>query len=162
MVNNLLTKLPDDGRQKEPSSEVVVNICGVLNNLVTGSSLAARDITYFDGLPKLVGIKSTHDNRWAVCKVAVGYTYCTSKMCYTLIQAFAHLHDIWCWMLHKVLQHISLHTRLFVPSVDLGLIFFSSSAKMKAAKAAATVLSNMFQYKKLHKSYKEVRGRRND
>lgn len=28
---------------------------------------------------------------------------------------------------------------------------------MKAAKAAATVLSNMFQYKKLHKDYKNVR-----
>ncbi|XP_070762770.1 plakophilin-3a [Enoplosus armatus] len=91
VVNNLVTKLPDDGHQKEPSSEVVVNICGVLNNLVTGSSVAARDISFFDGLPKLVGIKNSHD---------------------------------------------------------------SSTGKVKAAKAAATVLSNMFQYKKLHTSYK--------
>nr|XP_033490177.1 plakophilin-3a [Epinephelus lanceolatus] len=92
VVNNLVTKLPDDGHKKEPSSEVVVNICGVLNNLVTSSSLAARDITFFDGIPKLIGIKNSHD---------------------------------------------------------------SSSGKMKAAKAAATVLSNMFQYKKLHKNYKQ-------
>lgn len=63
VVNNLVTKLPEDGRQKEPSSDVVVNICGVLNNLVTCSSVAARDITFFDGLPKLAGIKNSHDNR---------------------------------------------------------------------------------------------------
>ncbi|XP_067446078.1 plakophilin-3a [Thunnus thynnus] len=92
VVNNLVTKLPEDGRQKEPSSEVVVNICGVLNNLVTSTSVAARDITFFDGLTKLVAIKNCHDN---------------------------------------------------------------STAKIKAAKAAATVLSNMFQYKKLHKDYKQ-------
>lgn len=63
VVNILVTKLPADGHQKEPSSEVVVNICGVLNNLVTSSYLAARDITFFDGLPKLVGIKDSRDNR---------------------------------------------------------------------------------------------------
>uniref|UniRef100_A0A4W6DBS1 Plakophilin 3a n=1 Tax=Lates calcarifer TaxID=8187 RepID=A0A4W6DBS1_LATCA len=91
-VNNLVSKLPADGHQKEPSSEVVVNICGILNNLVTSSSLAARDITFFDGLTKLVAIKNSGD---------------------------------------------------------------SSPGKMKASKAAATVLSNMFQYKKLHKQYKE-------
>lgn len=63
VVNPLVTKLPSDGQQKTPSSEVVVNICGVLNNLVTSSFYAARDIAFFDGLPKLVGIKDTHDNR---------------------------------------------------------------------------------------------------
>lgn len=63
LVNHLLPKLPDDGQQKEPSSDVVVNICGALNNLVISSEVAARDITYFDGLPKLIGIKTTHDNR---------------------------------------------------------------------------------------------------
>ncbi|XP_077372770.1 plakophilin-3-like isoform X2 [Festucalex cinctus] len=91
VVNNLVSKLPADGYQKEPSSDVVVNICGILNNLVTCSQVAARDVCFFDGLPKLVAIKNTND---------------------------------------------------------------SSSGKMKAAKAAATVLSNMFQYKKLHKDYK--------
>ncbi|KAK1887268.1 Plakophilin-3 [Dissostichus eleginoides] len=93
VVNNLVSKLPDDGNQKDPSSDVVVNICGVLNNLVTSSSIAARDITYFDGLPKLTSIKTM------------------TGTC--------------------------------------------STGRMKAAKAASTVLSNMFQYKKLHKSYKE-------
>lgn len=63
VVNNLVTKLPSDGHQKTPSSEVVVNICGILNNLVTSTSVAARDVSYFDGLPKLVGIKTSHDNR---------------------------------------------------------------------------------------------------
>ncbi|CDQ64864.1 unnamed protein product [Oncorhynchus mykiss] len=92
VVNVLVTKLPSDGHQKEPSGEVVVNICGILNNLVAGSSLAARDITFFDGLPKLFAIKSSHN---------------------------------------------------------------SSSGKLKAAKAASTVLFNMFQYSKLHKDYKQ-------
>nr|XP_046249759.1 plakophilin-3-like [Scatophagus argus]XP_046249844.1 plakophilin-3-like [Scatophagus argus] len=62
MVKVLVSKLPSDGLQKTPSSEVVVNICGALNHLVTCSSLAARDISYFNGLPKLVGIKTSHDN----------------------------------------------------------------------------------------------------
>ncbi|KAM9815226.1 plakophilin-3-like isoform X1 [Syngnathus typhle] len=99
VVNNLVTKLPADGYQKEPSSDVVVNICGILNNLVTSSSVAARDVCFFDGLPKLVAIKNTND---------------------------------------------------------------SSYGKMKAAKAAATVLSNMFQYKKLHKDYKNKGFTRSD
>uniref|UniRef100_A0A8B9HT92 Plakophilin 3 n=1 Tax=Astyanax mexicanus TaxID=7994 RepID=A0A8B9HT92_ASTMX len=93
VVSNLVSKLPADGFQKEPSADVVVNICGALNNLVTCSEVAARDITYFDGLPKLAGIKNSNDN---------------------------------------------------------------SPAKVKAAKAASTVLCNMFQYKKLHKDYKKV------
>ncbi|XP_031657411.1 plakophilin-3 isoform X3 [Oncorhynchus kisutch] len=92
VVNNLVTELPADGQQKEPSSDVVVNICGTLNNLVTSSSIAARDIVFFDGLQKLVAIKNSHD---------------------------------------------------------------SSPGKLKASKAAATVLCNMFQYKKLHKEYKQ-------
>uniref|UniRef100_A0A8C8LX22 Plakophilin 3 n=1 Tax=Oncorhynchus tshawytscha TaxID=74940 RepID=A0A8C8LX22_ONCTS len=95
VVNNLVTELPADGQQKEPSSDVVVNICGTLNNLVTSSSIAARDIAFFDGLQKLVAIKNSHD---------------------------------------------------------------SSPGKLKASKAAATVLCNMFQYKKLHKDYKQVRN----
>ncbi|CAJ1056523.1 plakophilin-3a isoform X1 [Xyrichtys novacula] len=92
VVQHLVAKLPEDGHQKVPSSDVVVNICGVLNNLVTGSQLAARDIAFFDGVSKLVSIKNSND---------------------------------------------------------------SSTGKMKAAKAAATVLSNMFQYKKLHSTYKQ-------
>uniref|UniRef100_A0A8C1SUC0 Plakophilin 3a n=1 Tax=Cyprinus carpio TaxID=7962 RepID=A0A8C1SUC0_CYPCA len=93
LVNPLIAKLPADGHQKEPSSDVVVNACGALNNLVTSSLVAAREITHSDGLPKLIGIKTSHDN---------------------------------------------------------------SPGKQKAAKAAATVLSNMFQYKKLHKDYRSV------
>lgn len=63
VVKVLVSKLPGDGHQKTPSSEVVVNICGALNNLVSSSYLAARDISFFNGLPKLVGIKTSHDNR---------------------------------------------------------------------------------------------------
>ena len=68
VVNNLVSKLPCDGRQSLPSSEVVVNICGTLNNLVTSSSVAARDVTFFDGLQKLVAIKNSHDSRYGVRK----------------------------------------------------------------------------------------------
>ncbi|XP_072320973.1 plakophilin-3 isoform X2 [Eucyclogobius newberryi] len=99
MVNVLVSKLPPDGLQKPPSSEVAINICGALNHLVACSSLAARDISYFNGLPKLVGIKSTHDN---------------------------------------------------------------SAGSLKAARAASTVLSNMFQYNKLHKDYKQKGFSRRD
>ncbi|XP_053497736.1 plakophilin-3a isoform X2 [Ictalurus furcatus] len=92
VVSHLVTILPADGTQKLPSPDVVINICGALNNLVSCSEVAARDIAFFDGLPKLVGIRNSHDN---------------------------------------------------------------SSGKQKQSKAAATVLCNMFQYKKLHKDYKK-------
>lgn len=55
----LLDKLPASGIEDDHSIDMVVNICGALNNLVTGSSLAARDIAYFDGLPKLMEIKKS-------------------------------------------------------------------------------------------------------
>lgn len=63
MVSILVSKLPHDGLQKTPSSEVVVNICAALNHLVTCSSSAARDILFLNGVPKLQGIKTSHDNR---------------------------------------------------------------------------------------------------
>lgn len=65
-MNNLVDKLPVDGQQKEPSSDVVVNICGALNNMVTCSAVAARDITFFDGLQKLVAIKNSNDSRYGI------------------------------------------------------------------------------------------------
>lgn len=99
VVNILVNKLPSDGHQKEPSSDVVVNICGILNNLVTETSVAARDITCFDGLPKLVSIKTSHDN---------------------------------------------------------------SPGKLRAARAASTLLCNMFQYSKLHRDYKQKGFTRRD
>ncbi|XP_060924744.1 plakophilin-3-like [Limanda limanda] len=99
MVNALVSKLPCDGLQKNPSSEVVSNMCVALNHLVTCSSIAARDISYFNGLPKLVGIKTFHDN---------------------------------------------------------------SPGSIKTAKAASTVLYNMFQYNKLHKDYKQKGFTRQD
>lgn len=70
-MNNLVTELPADGQQKEPSSDVVVNICGTLNNLVTSSSIAARDIAFFDGLQKLVAIKNSHDSRYGMGGILV-------------------------------------------------------------------------------------------
>ncbi|XP_062858063.1 plakophilin-3a isoform X2 [Trichomycterus rosablanca] len=90
VVSHLVSILPTEGNQKFPSPDVVVNICGALNNLVTCSEVAARDIAYFDGLPKLVNIKN-----------------------------------------------------------------FRDASRQNQSKAAATVLSNMYQYKKLQKEYKK-------
>ncbi|MGH0173002.1 UNVERIFIED_CONTAM: hypothetical protein FKN15_077552 [Acipenser sinensis] len=92
VVKNVLVKLPSDSSQTEPSSDVIINICGVLNNLVMGSSVAARDIAFFDGLQKLVSIKNNRN----------------------------------------------------------------SCSREKAAKAATTVLGNMYTYTKLHRDYKLV------
>ncbi|KAJ8333886.1 hypothetical protein SKAU_G00412050 [Synaphobranchus kaupii] len=70
VVRDLVSKLPNDGHQKEPSSDVVVNICGAPQHLVIGSMLAARDVTFFDGLPKLMSIKNSHDNSPGKMKAA--------------------------------------------------------------------------------------------
>lgn len=63
VVGPLLAKLTANDRQKETYSDVVVNICGALNNLVTSSMVAAQEITTNDGLPKLMDIKTHHDSR---------------------------------------------------------------------------------------------------
>ncbi|KAF5902561.1 plakophilin-3-like isoform X1, partial [Clarias magur] len=73
VVSHLVELLPVDGMQKSPSPDVVINICGALNNLVSSSEVAARDISYFDGLPKLVGIKSSHDGS--------NFMSCTDQLC---------------------------------------------------------------------------------
>ncbi|XP_026234245.1 plakophilin-3 [Anabas testudineus] len=70
MVSVLVSKLPHDGLQKTPGSEVVVNICAALNHLVTCSSSAARDILYLNGVPKLQGIKTSHDNSSGALRAA--------------------------------------------------------------------------------------------
>ncbi|XP_030586994.1 plakophilin-3a isoform X2 [Archocentrus centrarchus] len=90
VVSPLVEKLPEAENQKLPSSDVMVNICGVLNNLVTNSINTARDITTFGGLQKLMNIRDSHDH---------------------------------------------------------------SPEKLKASKAAATVITNMYNYKKLQRLY---------
>ncbi|KAM9753559.1 plakophilin-3a isoform 1-T1 [Menidia menidia] len=88
-INSLLEKLPRNS-PNDTSNEVILNICGVLNNLVTGSFVAARDINFFNGVEKLMCIKNTKD---------------------------------------------------------------TSPGGLRAAKAASTVLTNMYHYKKLRKKY---------
>nr|XP_033784729.1 plakophilin-3 isoform X2 [Geotrypetes seraphini]XP_033784730.1 plakophilin-3 isoform X2 [Geotrypetes seraphini] len=62
VVSHLVEKLPSSNSDKSPSTEVLVNIIAVLNNLVVESPIAARDIVYFDGLRKLVYIKNKRDS----------------------------------------------------------------------------------------------------
>ena len=51
------------------------------------------------------------------------------------------------------LHALAAHRQTLIVNLPL---LFSSPGKLKASKAASTVLSNMFQYKKLHKDYKQV------
>ncbi|XP_030057062.1 plakophilin-3 isoform X2 [Microcaecilia unicolor] len=62
VVSHLVEKLPSSNSDKSPSTEVLVNIIAVLNNLAVESPIAARDIVYFDGLKKLVYIKNKRDS----------------------------------------------------------------------------------------------------
>ncbi|XP_019375400.1 PREDICTED: plakophilin-3 isoform X2 [Gavialis gangeticus] len=62
VVSHLIEKLPGSAGDKEPPSDVVVNIIAVLNNLMVESPLAARDIVYFDGLRKLFYLKKKRDS----------------------------------------------------------------------------------------------------
>uniref|UniRef100_A0A8C4WT88 Plakophilin-3 n=1 Tax=Gopherus evgoodei TaxID=1825980 RepID=A0A8C4WT88_9SAUR len=62
VVSHLIEKLPGGVGDKEPPTDVIVNIIAVLNNLVVESPIAARDIVYFDGLQKLFYIKKKRDS----------------------------------------------------------------------------------------------------
>ncbi|TFJ95068.1 feruloyl-CoA synthetase [Platysternon megacephalum] len=61
VVSHLIEKLPGGVGDKEPPTDVIVNIIAVLNNLVVESPIAARDIVYFNGLQKLFYIKKKRD-----------------------------------------------------------------------------------------------------
>lgn len=63
LVPMVVEKMPEDGNQKDPLTEVVINLCGILNNLVINSQVAARDICFYNGIQKLIGIKKNHDSR---------------------------------------------------------------------------------------------------
>lgn len=63
VVSHLVEKLPGSDSKTNPSDEVAVNICAVLNNLVMESALAARDICYFEGIGKLMYIKSRKESQ---------------------------------------------------------------------------------------------------
>ncbi|XP_043938604.1 plakophilin-3 [Protopterus annectens] len=63
VVSHLVEKLPSCESKTNPSDDVVVNICAVLNNLVMESSLAARDVCYFDGIAKLMYVKKKKDSQ---------------------------------------------------------------------------------------------------
>lgn len=62
VVSHLIEKLPGSVGEKSAPADVLVNIIAVLNNLVVGSPVAARDLLYFDGLRKLVFIKKKRDS----------------------------------------------------------------------------------------------------
>ncbi|TFJ98984.1 Plakophilin-3 [Platysternon megacephalum] len=62
VVSHLIEKLPGGVGDKEPPTDVIVNIIAVLNNLVVESPIAARDIVYFNGLQKLFYIKKKRDS----------------------------------------------------------------------------------------------------
>ncbi|XP_068117467.1 plakophilin-3 isoform X1 [Hyperolius riggenbachi] len=98
LVSHLLEKLPGEGGDKSPPTEVVVNIIAVLNNLTVAGPLAARDIVYFNGLSKLMYIKRNRDN----------------------------------------------------------------ADHEKASRAASSLLTNMWQYSKLHRDYKAKGYRKED
>ncbi|MED6292949.1 hypothetical protein CHARACLAT_005848 [Characodon lateralis] len=91
-LDPLVKKLPKNGNEYEPSAEVVMNICGVLNNMVIQKFCNAKLICENSGLEKLMGIRNT---------------------------------------------------------------FFTSQERLQTSAAAATVLANMYHYKKLHKLFKQ-------
>ncbi|KAM4733801.1 plakophilin-3-like [Anableps anableps] len=91
-VDTLVKKLPENETRTKTSEDVVINICGVLNNMVMQSFDIAKKITENSGLERLMYLKKSG-------------TY----------------------------------------SVD----------DVKASRAAATVLANMYNYKKLHRMFKQ-------
>lgn len=75
------------------------------------------------------------------------------------LQAYL-LHSYSCTLVLYDLFIIQLNCPVYCPvggSHVSGVLLFFSPGKVKAAKAASTVLCNMFQYSKLHKDYKQVR-----
>ncbi|XP_043980340.1 plakophilin-3a [Gambusia affinis] len=56
-IDIVVKKLPKDGDTDMPSNEVLVNLCGVLNNMVARNFDAAKRITENSGLARLVNMK---------------------------------------------------------------------------------------------------------
>ncbi|XP_017261486.1 plakophilin-3a isoform X2 [Kryptolebias marmoratus] len=62
LVPSVVEKLPEADEMKDNQCDVVVNLCGILNNLVMASQKAARDICYFNGIKKLFDIKKSESS----------------------------------------------------------------------------------------------------
>ncbi|RVE71757.1 hypothetical protein OJAV_G00054750 [Oryzias javanicus] len=82
VINVLMAKLPDNVGKKKISYPVLINICGILNNLVIGGLEAAKMITENDGLPKLIGIRDSGDITAEGCQASRSAGTVVSNMYY--------------------------------------------------------------------------------
>lgn len=104
--NPLVKKLPNDAAEKDPSSEVVVNICGILNNLVMQSYDSAKTLTDNGGLVKLMNIKTTADDdcRSVTCiSHNLNIYYLTNKLTseFVSVLSFVQSDNIW-WIIFQL------------------------------------------------------------
>ncbi|XP_032437882.1 plakophilin-3 isoform X1 [Xiphophorus hellerii] len=69
-IDVVVRKLPEDVDKDIPSSEVLVNLCGVLNNMVARNFDAAKRITENSGLARLMNMKRMAENESAMADVS--------------------------------------------------------------------------------------------
>uniref|UniRef100_A0A3B5MMU8 Plakophilin 3 n=1 Tax=Xiphophorus couchianus TaxID=32473 RepID=A0A3B5MMU8_9TELE len=69
-IDVVVRKLPEDVDKDMPGSEVLVNLCGVLNNMVARNFEAAKRITENSGLARLMNMKRMAENEPAMADVS--------------------------------------------------------------------------------------------
>ncbi|XP_015256571.1 PREDICTED: plakophilin-3-like isoform X2 [Cyprinodon variegatus] len=80
-LDQVVNKLPTDGKMKDPSAEVVVNLCGILNSMVMKDFDATKRICENGGLERLMAVKKTTDSRSGLCRLILNMTQVKVTLC---------------------------------------------------------------------------------
>lgn len=136
----MVRKLPEDVDKDMPGSEVLVNLCGVLNNMVARNFDAAKRITENSGLARLMNMKRMAENEYVTC-------YLTLQIQFKFILSELDVYAEYCICVNI------FHSCNMLTLDEM----FSRPAMADVSRSASIVLRNIYNYRKLHKTLRQVR-----
>uniref|UniRef100_A0A3B5MDX7 Plakophilin 3 n=1 Tax=Xiphophorus couchianus TaxID=32473 RepID=A0A3B5MDX7_9TELE len=144
-IDVVVRKLPEDVDKDMPGSEVLVNLCGVLNNMVARNFEAAKRITENSGLARLMNMKRMAENEYVTC-------YLTLQIQFKFILSELDVYAEYCICVNI------FHSCNMLTLDEM----FSRPAMADVSRSASIVLRNIYNYRKLHKTLRQVRDFKNN
>uniref|UniRef100_A0A3B3XWP5 Plakophilin 3a n=1 Tax=Poecilia mexicana TaxID=48701 RepID=A0A3B3XWP5_9TELE len=140
----VVRRLPENNKDV-PSPEALVNLCGVLNNMVARSFDIAKKLTEGSGLSRLMKMKDLVDDKYVTCYLILHMQF---KFIPSELDAYAE---------HRICVNVFHSCNM----LTLGEMFYSL-VYADASRSARVVLRNMYNYRKLHRIFKRVRDFENN
>uniref|UniRef100_A0A3B3Z2P0 Plakophilin 3a n=1 Tax=Poecilia mexicana TaxID=48701 RepID=A0A3B3Z2P0_9TELE len=143
-LDAVVRRLPENNKDV-PSPEALVNLCGVLNNMVARSFDIAKKLTEGSGLSRLMKMKDLVDDKYVTCYLILHMQF---KFIPSELDAYAE---------HRICVNVFHSCNM----LTLGEMFYSL-VYADASRSARVVLRNMYNYRKLHRIFKRVRDFENN